>query len=446
MKYFSSILVSFFLISSAFGVEVYFNHNPRSQYTDPYRGINRRGDNLEAVIIQKIQTAKKSIYLAVQEMRLPSVALLLVEKKKLGLDVRVILEKDYNFDVLHQLVGGAEEEAEGTDNRDLRAFVDVNRNAKLEISELESRDAVYILNKGKVPVIDDSFGPSMGSALMHHKFVIIDGKTIIMSTANFTLSCIHGDYSTPSSVGNPNSLIVADSTEMAAYFNEEFMLMWGNGKQGAFGLNKRLRAPKTFSVAGSKITVQFSPASKSVPYEQTTNGLIIQYMKKAQRSFKAALFVFSEQKLVDALEERHNAGVEIGTIIEARFAFRDYSELLDMLGLEMLGLNCKPELGNKPWKNPIREGAMATLPGGDKLHHKYAVIDGKYVLVGSHNWSDSANSANDETMLFIENTSISDRFTQEYNRVLSGATIGVTAKAEADIQKRLDSCGRKGLL
>ncbi len=444
MKYLSSILISCFFLPTAFGVEAYFNHNPRSQYKDPYRGISRRGDNLEAVIVQNIKIAKKSIYLAVQEMRLPSVALLLVEKKKQGLDVRVILEKDYNFDVLHQR-GGSEDD-EGTDNRDLRAFVDINRNGKLEISELESRDAVYILSKGNVPVIDDSFGPSMGSALMHHKFVVIDGKKTIISTANFTLSCIHGDYSTPTSVGNPNSLIVADSAEMAAHFTEEFMMMWGNGKQGAFGLNKRLRAPKTFSVGASKITVQFSPASKSVPYEQTTNGLIIQYMKMARRSFKAALFVFSEQKLVDALEERHDAGVEMGVVIEARFAFRDYSELLDMLGLEMLAANCRPELGNKPWKNPIREGGMANLPGGDKLHHKYAVIDGRYVLVGSHNWSDSANNANDESMLVIENTAISDLFTQEYERVLASSTIGVTAKAEADIQKRLDSCERKGLL
>ncbi|MES2527537.1 MAG: phospholipase D-like domain-containing protein [Bdellovibrionota bacterium] len=443
MKYLCSTLITFLIVQNAFALEAYFNHNARSQYKDPYRGITRRGDDLEAVILKKISTAKKSVFVAVQELRLPSVALLLAEKKKAGLDVRVIVERDYNFDVLHQSGG---DDGEGTDNRDLRAFIDINKNGKLEASELESRDAIYILGKNKVPVIDDSFGPSMGSALMHHKFVIIDGKSTIISTANFTLSCIHGDYNTPTSMGNPNSMIVADSAEMAAHFTEEFLMMWGNGKQGAFGLNKRLRAPKVFTVGGTKVTVQFSPASKTVPFEQTTNGLIIQYMKKATRSFKAALFVFSEQKLVDALEVKHNAGVDVGTVIEARFAYRDYSELLDMLGLEMLGVNCKAEEGNKPWKNPIREGGMANLPGGDKLHHKYAVIDGKYTLVGSHNWSDSANNANDETMLVIENTSISDLYTQEYERILKTSTIGVTTKAEADIQKRLDSCGRKGLL
>lgn len=443
MKYFAASLLLAFLSTSAFGLEVYFNQNQKNQYTDPYRKITRRGDNLEEVVLKRIRTARKSVYVAVQEFRLPSVALLLVEKKKMGLDVRVIIENDYNYDVLHQRGGGDEETS---DNRDLRAFVDVNGNGKIEVSELEARDAIYILNKGRVPVIDDSFGPQMGSALMHHKFVVIDGKATIISTANFTLSCMHGDYRTPSSLGNPNSMVVADSAQLSSLFVEEFLMMWGNGKQGSFGLQKRYRPPQTVSVGGTKVTVQFSPASKSLPYEQTTNGLIIQYMKKARRSFKAALFVFSEQKLVDALEERHDAGVDVGVIIEARFAYRDYSELLDMLGLEMLGSNCKAESGNRPWRNPIREGGMANLPGGDKLHHKYGVIDGRYVLVGSHNWSDSANNANDETFLVIENTSISDSYTQEYERLRRDATLGITTKAESDIQRRKDSCARKGYL
>lgn len=444
MKYFSTLIVFFSLSSTAFAIESYFNQNPKSQYTDPYRKITRPGDDLEAVILREVKTAKKSVYVAVQEFRIPSLALLLAEKKKQGLDVRVIIEKDYNYDVLHQRTG--EESDEGSDNRDLRKFIDINADGKLSVAELESRDAIYILNKNKIPLIDDSFGPSMGSALMHHKFVVIDGRTTVVSTANFTLSCIHGDYGTPTTRGNPNSLVVLDSVQLAPLFVEEFLMMWGDGKQGSFGLNKRYRAPKTVTVGTTKVTVQFSPTSKTQPFEQSTNGLIAAYMKKAKRSFKAALFVFSEQKLADALEPGHDAGVDVGIIVEPRFAYRDYSELLDVLGLEMLTSGCKPEADNRPWKNPIREGGMANLPGGDKLHHKFGVVDGKYTLVGSHNWSDSANNANDETFLVIENTTISDSYTQEYERLLKTATIGVTPKAEEDIQKRKDNCARKGLL
>ncbi len=441
MKYFAAVLTSFLILPTAFAVEAYFNHNTRSQYKDPYRGITRQGDNLEAVIVRKIKTAKVSVHLAVQELRLPSVALALADKKKEGVDVKVVIENDYNFDVLHPKPGTSADE-EGTDNRDLRNFVDANENGKLEVSELESRDAIYILKKAKVPLIDDKSDGSSGSSLMHHKFIVIDGKTVVMSTANFTLSCVHGDYSTPASRGNPNSLIVVDSVQLARAFAEEFSIMWGK----KFGQKKPYRGPQVFTIGSSKITVQFSPTSKTIPYEKSTNGLIAQYMKKATRSFKAALFVFSEQNLADTLEKRHNAGVDVGVIIESRFAYREYSELLDMLGEEMLGLNCRPVLNNRPWKRPIRDGGMAVLPGGDKLHHKYAVIDGKYTLVGSHNWSDSANVGNDETFLVIENTSISDSYTQEYERLKRNATLGLTPKAEADIQKRKDNCARKGLL
>lgn len=443
MKYFALLLSLCFFCSTAFAVESYFNYNPGKQYKEPYRPITRQGDDLEAVLLRKIKTAKKSVFVAVQEFRLPSIAQELVNLKKAGLDIRVVIEKDYNFDVLHQRPGS--EEGEGSDHRELRAFVDVNKNGKIEVSELETRDAIYMLAKGKVPVLDDGTGTNAGPGLMHHKFVIIDGRTTIVTTANFTMSCIHGDINSPASRGNPNSLVVVDSAPMAAIFTEEFQIMWNDGKSGRFGLSKPFRGPKTVTVGGSKITIQFSPASKTVPFEQTTNGLIANYISKAKRSFKAALFVFSEQKLADVLEKRHDDGVDVGVLIESRFAYRDYSELMDMLGLEMLAVNCKPEPGNKPWKNPIREGGMATL-GGDKLHHKYAVIDNKYVLVGSHNWSDSANNANDETMLVIENTSISDLYTQEYERLLSTATLGVTAKAEADIQRRKDNCARQPLL
>jgi phosphatidylserine/phosphatidylglycerophosphate/cardiolipin synthase-like enzyme len=36
---------------------------------------------------------------------------------------------------------------------------------------------------------------------------------------------------------------------------------------------------------------------------------------------------------------------------------------------------------------------IARLPAGDKLHHKFAVIDKRTVITGSFNWSPSAACA-----------------------------------------------------
>ena len=55
-------------------VQAYFNQNPHTSYTDPYRGVTRAGDNLEQVMLDQVLPAKKSIYIAVQELRLPLLA------------------------------------------------------------------------------------------------------------------------------------------------------------------------------------------------------------------------------------------------------------------------------------------------------------------------------------------------------------------------------------
>jgi hypothetical protein len=46
-------------------IQVYFNHNPSTSYLEPYRPIQRFGDDLEAIIIQEIDRATQSIDIAV---------------------------------------------------------------------------------------------------------------------------------------------------------------------------------------------------------------------------------------------------------------------------------------------------------------------------------------------------------------------------------------------
>jgi phosphatidylserine/phosphatidylglycerophosphate/cardiolipin synthase-like enzyme len=53
--------------------------------------------------------------------------------------------------------------------------------------------------------------------------------------------------------------------------------------------------------------------------------------------------------------------------------------------------------------NPIQQQGIGTprLAQGDKLHHKFDVIDNKTVITGSFNWSPSAAQTNDETLVVI---------------------------------------------
>jgi phosphatidylserine/phosphatidylglycerophosphate/cardiolipin synthase-like enzyme len=445
MKFWQILTLSFFITSTALGnVTAYFNHNARASYTDPYRKISRPGDNLEEVLLKEIRAAKKSIFIAVQEFRLPLLAEALIQKKNAGVDVRIVLEHDYNFTVLKQRDQNPEGQYEASKLTELKAFVDVNKDGKIQQEELETRDAIYMLGAAKIPVMDDTFDSSLGSGLMHHKFMIVDGKSTIVSTANFTMSCIHGDVLTTSSRGNANSMVLLESPNFAKIFTEEFSQLWGNGKRGNFGHNKTYRGPVTTTIKGTKITVQFSPTSQKYHWEESVNGLIASYLAKSTQSIKSLLFVFSDQKLADVMEKRHSAGVEVGVFVEPKFAYRDYSEVLDLLGLEMLNQKCVFEADNNAWSSPAKEVGMAKLPNGDVLHHKFAVIDNKTTVMGSQNWSDAANYTNDETLIVIQNKEISEQYTTEYNRIKSTAIIGATQSLKIQIQRLERGCADQG--
>ena len=447
MRFWQLLALSAMITTSAIAsVTSYFNQNQSKSYIDPYRNFTRKGDNLEAVILAQIYSAKKTIFVAVQEIRLPLVAQALIQKKNEGVDVRVVIEHDYNFDITAQRAEGeSTNEHDATRLRDLRAFIDLNKNGKFEKSELETRDAIYMLKNAGVAIMDDTFDTSQGSGLMHHKFMVVDGKSTIVSTANFTMSCVHGDFLAPDTRGNANSLVLVQSVEFAKIFTEEFSQLWGNGKRGNYGHNKTYRGPQTVSVRGIKLTVQFSPTSRRYHWEESVNGLIASEIEKAQKSVKAALFVFSDQKISNAMEKRHNAGVQVGVMIERNFAYRDYSEMLDMLGLQMRNARCAYQPDNNPWKNPASEVGVPKLTQGDSLHHKFGVIDNQVVVMGSQNWSDSANYTNDETLIVVEGKGIAEQYAQEYERLKRTATMGAPAHILTQINRLEKDCNDKGV-
>lgn len=442
--------------SAAFAApKVYFNQNESTTYTEPYRNFTRHGDNLEKVILEEVYSAKSSIYLAVQEFRLPLVAKALVQKAKEGVDVRVILENTYNNTV--EELGRAEtfsnfsqddtNSHESSKFKDLFAFVDVNKNGALEPSEISQKDAVAILRENNIPIIDDTFDGSRGSGLMHHKFMVVDTKRTIVTSANFTPSGVHGDELSIHSRGNSNGLMKVNSIRMARIFETEFFYMWG-GKDGRgphlFGVNKPYRGRQTVKLKDTTFTIQFSPTSRWKTWEESVNGLIGETLMKAKKSVHMALFVFSEQRLADILEERTklHSNMDLKLLIEPNFAYRQYSELLDVWGLSLKNERCEEKEGNNPWATPYMTAGAAGREDGDVFHHKFAVVDAKTVIFGSQNWSESANRINEETLVVIENKDIAQAFEKEYMRAYKKSFIGPPKTLLKKIEELNELCGQ----
>ncbi len=430
-------------------IKVYFNHNlaKDANYTEPYRQITRAGDNLEQVIIDQINSAQSTIDLAVQEFNLPNVALALVEKQRAGINVRIILENSYSKSLSEVSSSEINEEKdERTQNKyeEYKALVDINEDGNLSQEEINKRDVIKILENANIPVIDDTEDGSKGSGLMHHKFMIIDGQKIVTGSVNFTISDVHGDFGNLKTRGNANNLLEIFSVPVAQLFTSEFNLMWGDGVGGKndskFGIKKPLRSPQTFQVGSNKITVNFSPISSSKPWEMSSNALIKQNLETATQSVNLALFVFSEQKIVDTLNLKNLEKVKIRALVDPDFIFQDYSEALDMLGVSLVNKKCQSEKNNDPWKVPIKTVGMADLTRGDKLHHKFGIIDDKIVITGSHNWSASANNTNDETLLIIENIVVANHFKAEFEKLYETANLGISNSLNEKLEDQEKRC------
>lgn len=425
-------------------IQVSFNHNLANTYTDPYRKIKRPGDNLEQIVIDNINLAKATVDIAVQELRLPNIAQALIERHQAGVRVRLILENNYSRAwsdyTAAEIARFDPREAERY--ADFLRFADLDGDGKLSDGELDRRDAIRAIEKAKLAWIDDTADGSKGSGLMHHKFVAIDGRTVLLTSANFTMSDMHGDFGRRDTLGNTNNLVKIDSKEVASLFTKEFDLMWGDGPGGKpdslFGNKKPYRKIQFVLVGDAQVRLKFSPDRKAVPWEQTSNGLIGTVLAGAKNSIDLALFAFTEPMLSRILEMQQKQNVQIRALVESDFAYRETSSTLDMWGFVSVP-TCKSGSG-RSWAQPIKTVGVPSLPTGDRLHHKFGAIDRNLVLTGSHNWSNAANYTNDEALIAIQHPTVAAHFQREFDRLFDRATLGPTAKLSQEAPK---TCANK---
>ncbi|WP_413441279.1 phospholipase D-like domain-containing protein [Synechococcus sp. MIT S1220] len=421
---------------------VLFNHREQAGYISPISGRWRPGDDLEQALIQAIKSADKEILVAMQEVSLPDVAGALIEARNGGVEVKVVLENNYSRPWSWESITTLTSHQRQRRNR-LQRLADRDGDGDLTTTEAASGDAVALLLEAGVPLIDDTADGSRGSGLMHHKFLVIDQEIVLTGSANTTSSGIHGDAGAASTRGNVNHLLRLKSKALAQLFRNEFHRLWGDGPGGQndsrFGLQKQSGPAQSARVGDAKVEVLFAPHSKSNP----NHGLNVleKQLAEAEKSIDLALFVFSAQQLADVLQERANDGVKIRLIADPGFASRPFSEVLDLLGVALPDQNCRLERGNRPFQKPLRGVGTPRLARGDKLHHKFAVVDNKTVITGSFNWSPAAAHTNDETLLVIHSPKLAAHFTREMDRLWNNAELGITPHIQRKLDRQRIRCG-----
>ena len=125
---------------------------------------------------------------------------------------------------------------------------------------------------------------------------------------------------------------------------------------------------------------------------------IIEYLiGRANLSVYVAVYVFTNPSLADALVNAKDRGVRVIVIVERNNENVTGSQVgyLRSRGVEVV-------LDENPYL----------------MHHKFAIIDGEFVIVGSYNWSLAAENRNDESLMVIRDRAIASEFEEEFARML----------------------------
>lgn len=262
----------------------------------------------------------------------------------------------------------------------------------------------YITDNEPENLLLDSLNPSIPllrgnqDAIMHDKFIIIDAETIDSSwvmtgSTNHTIANLNKDY---------NNIICIQDHQLAKAYELEFNEMWGstgptpNETEALFGSEKTDNTPHQFNIGGVLVESYFSPSDG-------TTAQIVDAIDAAQATVEFAMLVFTENTLGNAIVNAHNRGVEVKGIIDYTGYSGDEFDYLLSEGVNVLDY--------------INEDG-SQWPEGATLHHKYAIIDhdteNAVLITGSHNWSASAESINDENTLIIHDRNIANLYHQEF--------------------------------
>jgi phosphatidylserine/phosphatidylglycerophosphate/cardiolipin synthase-like enzyme len=232
------------------------------------------------------------------------------------------------------------------------------------------------LTNAGVRVIDDQ-----RSALMHNKFMILDGVEVWAGSWNYTINDTYR---------NNNSAVVLRDATIAALYQAEFNEMF---EQRRHGPRSPSQAIQTLTVDGTRVTVYFAPEDAVVP-------AIIAALQRARRSIRFMAFSFTIDEIANVMAEKKAAGLTVQGIFESTGSEQEASELPLMFcnGID------------------VRQDGTSFF-----LHHKVMIIDNNTVIVGSFNFSANATNSNDENMLIIQDSDLGRLYRDEFNRRWSEA-------------------------
>jgi hypothetical protein len=233
--------------------------------------------------------------------------------------------------------------------------------------------------------------------IMHNKFMVIDANSsdpndavVWTGSTNWSAQQFNSDY---------NNIVVIQDSALAHAYRGEFNMMWGdtgmtyNTSTSKFGQYKTDLGRHNFTIEGKQVELYFSPSDH-------TNNRISATINSANSDLYFAMYTFTENTDGSSIVARKNAGVFVAGIVDENTVTTTGGEYTT-LNASLTGTNLK------------------VYNGGTYLYHnKYMIVDPEcsdpMVLTGSHNWSSSADTKNDENTLIIHNDTAANIYYQSF--------------------------------
>ncbi len=245
------------------------------------------------------------------------------------------------------------------------------------------------------PAIPRLISPTTSSyGLMHNKFMVIDAaspNTFDTWTWTGSLNWEDGNMN-----NDHNNVVLIKDRQMGLQYVREFSQMWGSYTAlpditiSRFGPTKFDNNIHRYIINGRTVDLYFSPA-------QYTNNQILSCINSAGTDLYFGVYAFTMTQNASAIINRFNSGVYTAGILDQFSVPYDADDTLAPLG------------------NMLKVYNQSSL-----YHNKFMFADfsdtlsDPLVLTGSHNWTNSAETKNDENTLIIHDPFIVNQYYQSF--------------------------------
>jgi phosphatidylserine/phosphatidylglycerophosphate/cardiolipin synthase-like enzyme len=235
-------------------------------------------------------------------------------------------------------------------------------------------------------------GPPPGPKLMHHKYIVRDGRTpagaVWTGSSNFTDDSWEFEE---------NNIVRIESPALCAYYENDFGELWTSGDIATTGAHDT----GTVQVGSISVGVAFAPGDgRAIDHE------IAHYIGTARRRLKLCSMLVTSGAILGALCDalHHRRVAEYGGVYDRTQMESVFDQWQDT-----------PTAWKIPAFSQIAAGLVGKRstpyqPGSrhDFMHNKIVVADDT-VITGSYNFSNSA-TLNAENVLLIHDRELADRY------------------------------------